>query len=41
MPQGVLTFQYTEEKSSSGMTALAGLREARPLLLAVARGSPP
>ena len=25
MPQGVLPFQYQEEKISSGMTALAGL----------------
>ena len=25
MPQGVLPFQYQEEKSFSGMTALAGL----------------
>jgi hypothetical protein len=25
MPQGVLPFQYLEETSSSGMTALAGL----------------
>jgi hypothetical protein len=25
MPQGVLPFQYQEEKFSNGMTALAGL----------------
>lgn len=33
MPRGILSFQYTQEKSSSGMTALVGL----PLYLELAQ----
>jgi len=37
MPQGVLPFQYQEEKFSNGMTALAGLPAYLHLVLDLVR----